>query len=92
MFLKFRRQRVYCEPPKNPGETLVLRKRPRLVSNQGNLSKTTGVCGSDFGHLSYGLFHCERCLQVLCPRCMTAHRREHFLLRIDPYFADEKAS
>ena len=25
-------------------------------------------------------------------RCVSAHRREHFLLRIDSFFADEKAS
>jgi hypothetical protein len=38
-------------------------------------------------------FEMNRTSEVdLCPRCVTDHRREHFLLRIDPFFADEKAS
>src|ERR1700719_290718 len=76
--------------PKKQRQHMTLRKRPQLVWHRGNLIDATDVCAT--GHLSRGLFRCEQCLQVLCPRCVTAHRREHFLLRIDPFFADEKAS
>lgn len=86
VFLKSRRARMYYEPSKYKRQNLVLREYPRLVKHRRNLVDPAGVCAT--GHRRRGLFRCERCR----PRCTTTHRRQHFLLRIAPLFADERAS